>query len=102
MVHIADVLADPEYNQIHAQKLGGWRTMLGVPLSREGEIIGAMAVTRSQVRPFTEQQIELLTGFADQAVIAIENTRLLNELRESVEQQTGTADVLKAISRDAG
>jgi len=98
-VQITDVLADKEYAFSDAQKLGQYRANLGVPLLREGKPIGALSLTRSEPRPFTEKQIGLVETFADQAVIAIENARLLSELRESLQQQTATADVLKVISR---
>ena len=85
-IQIADVLADPEYTLTEAQNLGGYRTMLGVPMLREGVPIGVLTLTRSQVRPFTDKQIELVTTFADQAVIAIENVRLFDEIQDKSRQ----------------
>jgi GAF domain-containing protein len=100
-IHLHDVLTDPEYRAIGYQQAIGYETALGVPLLRQGTTIGVFFLSRDEVNPFTEKQVELVTTFADQAVIAIENARLLNELRESLEQQTATSRVLDVISRSA-
>jgi signal transduction histidine kinase len=106
IIHIPDVEADPEYTWSEGQKLGNYRAVLAVPMLREGIVIGVLSLTHSEVRPFTDKQIELAMTFADQAAIAIENVRLFDEvqarteeLSESLQQQTATADVLKVISR---
>ena len=99
IIHIADVLADPDYSWSEAQRLGGFRTILGVPMLREGIPIGVLALNRDDVRPFTQKQIELVSTFADQAVIAIENVRLFYEIQEKSRQLRAGKPAQVAVPR---
>jgi two-component system, NtrC family, sensor kinase len=99
VVQIPDVLADPDYASHGYQRIGNFRAMLGIPLKRDGEVEGVFSLAKPDPGPFGQRQVELVHTFADQAVIAIENARLLSELRQSLQQQTATAEVLKVISR---
>src|SRR5215471_66717 len=101
-VHIPDVLTDPEYTEHEGRKIGGWRAALGVPLLREGNVIGVLFLSKAKPQAFTDKQIALVQSFAAQAVIAIENARLLSELRETLERQTATSEVLSVISSSPG
>ncbi len=105
VMHVPDATDNPDYTErrdpslVAAIELGGVRTYLGVPMMKENEVIGAITIFRQEVRPFTDKQIAMLTGFADQAAIALEKSRLIHELHESLRQQTAASDILRIISR---